>query len=148
VVKKSLGRRKTISIIVVILIVSSLAIALFLFLNYPPVYYHQPDTVTDGFISSNQAYSIAMPYIREYGHENNRLILRIDVSFWNSSRDFNGQRGDSSLRYPVWTVTASFAKDYLSPHSFEGYPYGITGYSVSIWADTGQLKDKGEQGIM
>jgi hypothetical protein len=124
-----------------------IALSIFLFFN-PPVYTHQPETVPEGCISSNQAYSIAIPYIREYAQENNRLILGIYISFGNSSRDFSGQRGDPSLRYPVWEVSASFAKDYRSPHSYEGYLYGIYGCSVLIWADTGQLCSKSAQGFL
>lgn len=117
-------------------------------MNYPPVYTHQPSTSTEGFISSDQAFSAATPYIKEYAQGNNRIILRIDISFWNSSRDDSGIRGNLSLSYPVWEVSATFASDYLSPHSVEGDPYGVYGYSVLIWADTGQLYSKGAQGHM
>lgn len=100
----------------------------FLFLNYPPLYTHQPDMVPEGFISSDQAYSIAIPYIKEYAQENNRIIWGIDISFWN---DYAG--------YPMWEVYAYF------PNPEE---YGVYGYAVFILADTGQLYHKGAQGIM
>jgi hypothetical protein len=141
-------KKKRFSILLSFLFVFAIIITVFLFLSYPQVYTHEPNTLTEGCIYSNQAYSVAIPYIREYAQENNRLILRIDISFWNSSRDFSEIRGNSSLSYPVWEVSATFAKDYLSPHSFEGYPYGVYGYSVLIWADTGQLYNKSEQGFM
>ena len=139
-------KKKRFSILLSLLLIFVIIITVFLFLSYPPVYTHQPSTSTEGCISSDQAYSVAIPYIREYAQENNRIILRIDISFWNSSRDSSGTRGDSSLRYPEWTVSAIFAKDYLNPHSDEGDPYGVFGYAVSIWADTGQLYYKCAQG--
>jgi hypothetical protein len=124
-----------------------IALSIYLFFN-PPVYYtHQPDTLPEGCISSNQAYSIAIPHIREYAQEHNRIILGIDMSFWNSSKDLSGQRGDPSLRYPSWEVSAYFAKDYRNPHSYDGYPSGVFGYSVLIWADTGQLRYKSAMGF-
>ena len=148
-VKEFFGRRKVFSRFLVILIMLGIYFfVVFLFLNYPPVYTQQPDTLPEGCISSEQAYSIAIPYIREYAQENNRLILRIDVSFWNNYSDAYGRRGDPFQCYPVWEVSASFTKDIFSPHSFEGFPYGVYGYSVFIWADTGQLFSKGAQGIM
>lgn len=99
--------------------------------------------------SSDQAYRIAIPYIREYAKENNRLILSIEVTFWNSSKDLAGQRGNTSLFYPEWEVSGGFAKDLFdTKNSFHGYPYGVFGYSVLIWADTGEIRSKGAQGIV
>jgi hypothetical protein len=139
-VKEFLGRRKVFSRFLVILIMLGIYfIVVFLFLNYPPVYTHQPDTVPEGCISSDQAYSIAIPYIKEYAQETNRVIVRIDVSFSNDYPDADGLRGEPFLRYPMWEVSAYF------PTLEE---YGVFGYSVFIWADTGQLFNKGAQGIM
>ena len=115
-----------------------IALSIYLFFN-PPVYTHQPDTIPEGCISSEQAYSIAMPYIEEYAQETNRVISRIDVSFSNNYPDGIGLRGEPFLCYPMWEVSAYF------PNPEE---YGVVGYSVFIWADTGQLYHKGAQGIM
>ena len=147
--KKTLGRRKLFSIFIVIFAeIIVIALSIFLLFN-PPVYYtHQPDTLPEGCISSNQAYSIAIPYIREYAQEYNRIVLGIGLSFSNSARDWSGKRGDPSLSYPMWEVFAGFDKDYRNPHSFDGYPYGVFGYYVYIWADTGQLCGKEVAGIL
>jgi len=140
VVKEFLEKRKLISIFIVFLIVLCIYfIVVLLFLNYPPVYTHQPDTIPEGCISSDQAYSIAIPYIKEYAQETNRVISRIDVSFSNDYPDAYGLRGEPFLCYPMWEVSAYF------PNPEE---YGVVGYSAFIWADTGQLYHKGAQGIM
>lgn len=139
-VREFLRRRKLFSIFIVILTILSIYfIVVFLFLNYPPVYTNQPDTIPEGCISSDQACSIAIPYIKEYAQKTNRVISRIDVSFSNDYSDYSGERGEPFLCYPMWEVSAYF------PNSEE---YGVYGYSVFIWADTGQLFSKGAQGIM
>ena len=130
-VKEFFGRRKVFSRFLVILMMLCIYfLVVFLFLNYPPVYTHQPDTVPEGFISSDQAYSIAIPHIREYSQENFRAIWEIHVEFWSEY---------GYPRQPTWEVTAYFYAREM---------YGVYGYSVFIWADTGQLFHKGAQGIM
>jgi len=139
-VKEFFGRRKVFSRLLVILILLGIYfIVVFLFLNYPPLYTHQPDTLPEGCISSDQAYSIAIPYIKEYAQKSNNVIMRIDVSFSNNYSDYSGERGELWLVYPMWEVTAFF---------LNREEYGVVGYSVLIWADTGQLHHKGAQGIM
>jgi len=122
-------------------IVLCIVLAEFLFYFFPRVYIHQAGTVPNGCISSTQAYRIAIPYIREYARENGRLILAIDVTFWNSSRDLAGQRGNNSLSYPEWEVSAGFLTNPFDP-------WPIYGYSVLVWADTGEIRGKGVQGVM
>jgi hypothetical protein len=138
--KEFFEKRKLFSrFLVIFLILGIYFIVVFLFLNYPPVYTHQPDTVPEGCISSDQAYSIAIPYIKEYAQKSNCVIMRIDVSFSNNYSDYSGERGEPFLCYPMWEVLAFF------PNREE---YGVYGYSVFIWDDTGQLYHKGAQGIM
>jgi hypothetical protein len=127
----------------------SVFLAPFLFQFSPSVYINQTSTVPDGCISAAQAYKTAMPHITEYARENGRLIMAIDITFSNSSKDLGGQRGDTTLSYPEWTVSAFFAKDLFgTEHSVEGYPSGVFGYQVSMWADTGEVRDKGAQGFL
>lgn len=139
-VREFLPRRKLFSIFLVILAMLGIYfIVVFLFLNYPPVYTHQPDTIPEGCISSDQAYSIAIPYIREYAQDYNRIIWEIHISFSNDYPDAYGLRGEPFLCYPMWEVSAYFP----TPEE-----YGVHGYSVFIWADTAQIYHKGAQGIM
>ena len=107
----------------------------------PRIYVQQAGAVPSGCISSTQAYRIAIRCIREYATENGRLILHIDIRFWNSARDLAGQRGDDSLFYPEWGVEA-----YFLTNPFDPWP--IYGYSVLVWADTGEIRGKGAQGVM
>jgi hypothetical protein len=127
----------------------SVFLAPFLFQFSPSVYINQADTVPDGCISAAEAYRTAMPHITEYAKENGRLIMVIDVTFWNSSRDSSGKRGDTALSYPIWVVDAGFAKDFFSTEfTVEGYPQGVFGYEVSIWADTGEVRSEGAAGFL
>jgi hypothetical protein len=70
--------------------------------------------------------------------------MGIEVEFWNSSRDFSGQRGDTSLSYPLWVVTAVFAEELFS----SGFHGRVFGYAVLIWADTGEIRSKAAQGYL
>lgn len=131
--------RKRISVFAAVLLGFGLIITGFLF--FPPTYVHQSNSVPEGCISSDQAYRTAIPHIREYAQENGRLILRIDITFWNSSRDMEGQRGNDSSRYPLWVVSAGFLNN-----PFDEWP--IFGYTVLIWADTGEIRHEGAEGVM
>jgi hypothetical protein len=130
-VKEFFGRRKLFPIFLVILTMLSIYFfVVFLLVNYPPVYAHQPDTLPEGCISSEQAYSIAIPHIREGAQECNRIIMEIHISFWSEF---------GYPRHPTWEVIAYFYNPEM---------YGVYGYAVFVWADTGQLYHKGAQGIM
>ena len=121
----------------------------FLFQFTPSVYINQTAVVPDGCISAAQAYRTAMPHITEYAEENGRLIMEIDVTFWNASRDSFGRRGDTALSYPMWVVEAGFAKDLFSTeYTLEGYPQSVFGYAVLIWADTGEIRSECPEGIL
>ncbi len=112
-------------------------------LTYPPVHVSKSGNVSEGCISSDQAYSIAIPYIREYAQANNRLIIGIEISFYDSSPDFAGERGNASQRYPVWQVDAAFANELALQTSEFDFGHGVFGYSVLIWADTAHVTSNG-----
>ncbi|MCW4047876.1 MAG: hypothetical protein NWE99_10035 [Candidatus Bathyarchaeota archaeon] len=86
-------------------------------------------------ISEEQAINIAMPYINAYATQNNRQIRTVKAIFAYTN-DFNGNKGDCFLIYPIWAVSAEF----------DGSINGVSGYCVSIWGDSGQVEGDGAQG--
>ena len=129
-VKEFFRRRSVFSrFLVLLLMLGIYFFVVFLFFNYPRVVTHQPDTVPEGFISSDQAYSIAIPHIRAYSLENFRAIWEIHIEFWSEY---------GFPRDPTWEVTAYFYTREM---------HGVYGYSVFIRADTGELYHKGAQGV-
>jgi len=81
-------------------------------------------------ISKEQAINIALPYIQQYVQEKNRVIESLDAEL-HFDRDWDGTRGDIYIIYPEWTVDANFTK---SPSDL-----WVFGYTVSVWADKGQV---------
>ncbi len=138
------GRRQS-HVFMALAIVPVVFLAIILFIFFPEVnpriYIHQMSTLPNGCISSLQAYGIAIPHIREYALGNGRLIMRIDITFWNSSRDLAGQRGDASLSYPLWEVDGYF---FANPFDDDQWP--TYGYTVVMWADTAETIVKGPIG--
>jgi hypothetical protein len=133
---------------VVLLAIASTFLTSFI-LFYPPIYIVQNNPLPNECISSDQAYQIALPYIVEYAKENNRFICGIGIEFWNASKDFSGMRGNSSLSYPIWVVKAGFEKPlFINENCYGGYPYGIFGIEVLIWADNGQISFIGFEGVL
>ena len=91
-------------------------------------------------VTREEAIDMALPCIEDYAKENSRIIKNVNVSFSSSVRDIQGSRGNSSLRYPEWSVEAEF---YASEDKTNR---DITGYIVLIWADNGEICHKGIQG--
>jgi hypothetical protein len=121
-------------------------------------------------ISKEEALSIAKPIIEDYCQDNNRVLLSINASV-SKMADYTGARGGPSFPevmdknlppleahnqynlYPVWGVVAEFAPVPLGT----AYPDGrmpnnpqhwISGYTIFIWADTGQVFSSGPDGVM
>lgn len=120
-------------------------------------------TDNSSLITQEQALSMAMPIIQQFASENNLTLKSASASFYQS-KDINGLRGGPTLdqvlkenlsiaesqkqfsTYPVWSVTASF-NSVITYHNVTE-PNGdsniieestLMGYSVMIWADTGQI---------
>jgi hypothetical protein len=86
-------------------------------------------------ISKDQAIALSMPYISAFAAKNSRTIESTNATLVYVS-DFNGTRGDACLVYPQWDVSATFNTANTDDD----------GYSVLIWADTGQIHHEGAQG--
>ncbi|MCW3983792.1 MAG: hypothetical protein NWE96_07330 [Candidatus Bathyarchaeota archaeon] len=127
-------------------------------------------------LTEEQALAIAEPIIQQYAAENNRVITSIKAQLGMGPDD--GSRGGLTLPqvivlnltasekhnkfsyYPVWVIDATFQWEYPKPvyeydengtiiggHFQEGATW-IFGYTVTIWADTGEIKSHGENGVM
>jgi hypothetical protein len=84
-----------------------------------------------------------MPYINQYLSEHNKTLTNIKVTFHDSYKDWDGQKGDSSLWYPVWFVETDFpVLQFGDPNN----DYVIS-YSVGIWADNGRVMCEGPNAI-
>lgn len=92
--------------------------------------------VADDLLSEEQALSLGAKYIDKYAEEHDRKIVSVEAEF-HYSRDFNCNRGDSYTLYPQWAVSANFS---------ETNKEGVYGYSVLIWADTGEVHQFEPQG--
>lgn len=122
-------------------------------------------------VTKNEALSVAMPIINQYASANNRTITNLTVT--SSLMADNGTRGGLTLQqvlaenltaseahnqfsyYPVWSVIASFqwtnplnGVDGTSATNSLTSNLWINGYSVVIWADTGQIAYSEPQGAM
>ena len=90
------------------------------------------DVVTEGSISTaGQAIKIAMLSIDQYTAENNRTVKTVNATFYNAT----------STRGAAWEVVAIF--DLVSG---TGAQHWIDGYTVSIWADSGEIYYANERG--
>ena len=87
-------------------------------------------------ISKEQAIKIATSCIEEYAFENKRKVKAIEATFEYVS-DITSSRGSRFLIYPQWKVLAGF--DDLD----RNYAYA---YGVMIWADNGEIYNRGPQG--
>ncbi|MFP3984964.1 MAG: hypothetical protein ACLFU9_03225 [Candidatus Bathyarchaeia archaeon] len=83
-------------------------------------------------ISEENAKSIALPYAQEYANEHGRTIKSVDATV-RYNQDIWSERADRYTFYPFWTISIEFEQ----PHNWTGT--GISGYHVSIWADTGKV---------
>jgi hypothetical protein len=109
----------------------------------PLININQPDTLPQGCISSDQAIQIAMPYINQYLSEHNKTLTNIQVTFHDSYKDWEGQKGNSSLWYPVWFVETNFPFPQFGDPNTDY----VVSYSVGIWADSGQVMCEGPSSI-
>ena len=87
-------------------------------------------------ISRDDAIAIAEPYIEAYAKENGQTIKKIDAKF-DYAVDSKASRGDSSVIYPQWTISAQLDKADI---------YNFTEYAVLIWGDNGAAYHYGPQG--
>jgi hypothetical protein len=92
----------------------------------------------DVLISEEQAMAIGQQYIDEYVEENDVKVVEIGAKF-GYTRDQRCHRGDSYTIYPQWVISANFS---------EMSEQGVFGYSVLIWADTGEAYHYGVQGVL
>ena len=90
---------------------------------------------TNVSITKEAALEIAMPYIEEYATANGRKIEATNATL-NYVRDLNGSRGDSTLIYPQWCVSALFDSSTKE----------VYGFDVFVWADTGLVDSAHAQG--
>jgi hypothetical protein len=81
-------------------------------------------SVAEVKITADEAVKIAMPLVEQHAKETNRTITTV-VEAWVSDR-FNWKNPDSR---PIWTIIVRF----------EGTMFDREGYSVQIWADTGEI---------
>jgi hypothetical protein len=98
-------------------------------------------SLSEGSISAEQFFKMAIPYISQYVIENNRTVTEIEASFGMYS---------TSLR-PVWEITAYFSGSVLEEPNggcFNPELSHVFGYTVEIWADTGEILSHQEIGIM
>ncbi len=91
---------------------------------------------TEIALSKETALAIGMRIINAYASENGRKIASIQSNLSYVS-DINATRGDRFLIYPQWQISARF-DDLLDD---------ICGYSVCIWADTGDVRSQVADGI-
>jgi hypothetical protein len=106
------------------------------------------------FIARDEALSLAMPYITQYATEHERNITTINATFDPSAVILNGSRGPSFTdlktpnlqwhSYPVWHITASFQQ----VDDEENAEHWVTGYSVCIYADDGEIANSQPYGII
>jgi hypothetical protein len=127
-------------------------------------------------LTKEQALAIATPIIQQYATENNRVITGINANLAKGSDE--GSRGGLTLQqvialnltasgahnkfsyYPIWVIDATFQWEHPQPvYTYDEngtitgghYPDDATwicGYNVAIWADTGEIKSHGPNGVM
>jgi hypothetical protein len=133
--RKIRSRKKLVGLTALILALLCLST---LFLVFPPIRIQQPTALPAGCIPAYQAISKAMLFITQYASDHSRLITGISATFDNSTRDYQGVRGDKSLSYPSWQISASFFRGFTTDNP----DYWEVGYIVSIWADNGEIITK------
>jgi hypothetical protein len=98
------------------------------------------DLLPESSVSATQAFKMAIPYINQYASENNRTVTEIKASF--------GMYGTSHRL--IWWFDAYFSGSLLE--NPDGYLHPelshVFGYTVGIWADTGEILSHQEIGIM
>lgn len=120
-----------------------------------------PSPTNTTLMTKDEALSMAMPIIQQYAIENNRTITYVNASLGKTTNSTRGGptieqvlQGNISVAdaqkhfiyYPMWAIVANFD---LSIYANKTYPSNapwehngeIIGYSVKIWADTGQIFD-------
>jgi hypothetical protein len=90
----------------------------------------QPQTLPAGCINSSQALEIAMPYITQFTQQHNLIV----IGYWVIFHDGSGNDFRSANHHPAWQVDTGFYRDPNNPYS-----YYLAGYSVELWADTGEV---------
>jgi hypothetical protein len=75
-----------------------------------------------------------MPDIEKYANEHNRTIASVNAKLYNAT---------SRVPRPSWEIRASYVR-VEEP----GIEHWIIGYTVLVWADTGEIRDSGVEGIM
>jgi hypothetical protein len=108
---------------------------------------NQSDILPEGYISAEQAIQIATPYINQYTIENNRSVNSIKATFYSSSPEATDRGG--------WAIEAAFesipCSGFPTGNFVNGYPaeqYWIHGYTVCVWADTGEIRSLSIIGAM
>jgi hypothetical protein len=90
------------------------------------MYYVATTNVT---VTEQEAISMATPYATDYAGQYGQAITATNATF-DYARDVGCVRGDNFAIYPRWTV--SFTFDKVNNES-------VSGYTVAIWADNGQV---------
>lgn len=95
----------------------------FVFFN-PEATIQESIAVKGPVLTDEQAIKIAMPSIEQYASENNRTIKSVNATFYNST----------STKGAAWEVFARF--DLVREPAAQHW---INGYTVSIWANNGEI---------
>jgi hypothetical protein len=91
-------------------------------------------------LSEQDAIALARSFIDEYAMANSQTVKTIKTEL-AYVKDYYNERGYSHLAYPKWSVEAIFnTSNTKSAH-------GVYGYSVLIWADSGEIESHGAQGM-
>ena len=86
-------------------------------------------------ITEDEATRIAMPFIEQNAKENNRMIAKVNATFYDKT---------NHRPRPAWEIRAR----YLDVKDIDSPQHWIVGYCVLVWADTGEIRSVSEDGIM
>jgi flagellar basal body-associated protein FliL len=113
---------------VIVIIVLCIVLGLTIFLSN-----QTSNMLSDCVVSTKeQAVEIALPFAQVYAQENNRIITVVacNVVYFDSR--------------PSWTVGVTFKVVEKANNALIGQYY-VFGYTVSIWADTGEIQQNEAQ---
>ena len=89
----------------------------------------------NSLITENEALRIAMPFIEQNAIESNRIVADVNATFYAK---LNHQPR------PAWHIQAR----YVTVKDLSSSQHWIIGYSILVWADTGEIQSANENGIM
>jgi hypothetical protein len=102
----------------------------------PQIAINQPAPLPTGCITSDEALSIAKSYVTSYASNENRAITNTTIQFYPAFRLCPDNDASSG---PAWIVSVWFNSTPNQGSSLS-YGYGgVVGFSVGIWAETGEV---------